>query len=584
MNNILQEKIKKLLKDEIPKKEMKRISRFQKGEVFFRNDTIVIKHPYNLKMNKKYQYFGGFKFDATTKNWELIKKNDFEIAKFILNLPESEPSYYWTVEEEALNYLEKVINKFEQAITHHRDVLSLKKREEIDWDVSHLKVKPFGFQRVGMAFLEKNNGIAFIGDDMGLGKSMQFIGYTAKFQYKTLVVCPASLKYNLQREVHNFTHLKAVVLSEYKKVENIPLDANYYICNYEQLKKYFKFLSKQKFDCIVVDESHNIKNGSAERTKLVKKFSKIPRRILLSGTAIKNAPIEFYTQLNFLKPDLFPLKAQYGLRYCDAKPSEHGFGYDYGGSSNLRELNSKIASFYIRRLKINVLKELPPKTLNQIELELSSANQTEYNKLVKDLKTKYKTEGGASGFLTQTVKLKQYLSQVKIKEVVEFTNNLIEQDPKKKVIVFSQFINTQETLLNVFGAQANSILGSYSDKKRMAELDEFGSNPDKRVLVASTLAAGVGLNITAADTVIFCDLMWAPADHQQAEDRAFRIGQKNPVNIYYFIYRDTVDSLLWKLLDFKIDLLGQVLDGKEVKESLDERQITKLFVQSFLQQ
>lgn len=118
----------------------------------------------------------------------------------------------------------------------------------------------------------------------------------------------------------------------------------------------------------------------------------------------------------------------------------------------------------------------------------------------------------------------------------------------------------------------------------MAEVDEFSNNPNKRVMVASTIAGGVGFNITCADTVVFCDLVWAPADHSQAEDRAFRIGQKNQVDVYYFTYRSTIDALLWKVLDFKIDLLGQVLDGKDAKESVSERQVIRQFIQEFMKE
>lgn len=446
-----QQKIKSLFSQEIKKREIKRLSKYAPAKVVYLNGTVCLSHPYNVKLNKKYQVLGGFTFNRLNKNWELFKKNDVEIARFILNIQESAPEYYWTIDDEAARYLKKVIENFEASLSHYRDMIKIKKLTDIDLDTSYLKVKPFGFQKVGIEFLEKNNGVAFIGDDMGLGKSMQFIGYTAKHQFKTLVVCPAALKYNLDREIKNFTYLKSVVVTEYKKIDQIPKDAHYYICNYEQLKKYSKFLEKFPFDCIVVDESHNIKNGSSERAKQVMKFKKIPRRILLSGTAIKNAPIEFYTQLKFLKPDMFPRKEQYGLRYCDAKenfysmkrkgddeednedkPKVRSFGYDYSGSSNLRELHNKISGFYIRRLKKDTLKDLPPKLIHQLEIELGPKHETEYKKLVKDLKDTYGGEGGQLGFLARTVKLKQYLSQIKINPVVEFIEDILSQDPKKK--------------------------------------------------------------------------------------------------------------------------------------------------------
>lgn len=561
---------------------------------------LTISHDFNDKLIKKYQLYNCFNYDRDKKVWEIKKIPNIEVCRFIININNEFVNYYWKITDSAYNFLINEYSKFQEDIEEHMTKIKIKRKNNTS-NILNLNlregVEPFAFQKVGIEFIEANNGVAFVGDSMGLGKTMQAIGYTSKNKLKTIVVCPASLKYNWKREVEKFTNHEALILSEVtveeiKKIKKVEEISPYVIINYEQLEKYEKFLKKMKWDCVVLDESHNIANSKSIRYRKVKSiFKKIEKRILLSGTAIKNRPIEFYTQLNFLKPELFPNKEHFGLRYCDAKLNNWGSkdnfkGYLYDGSSNIRELNAKISSFYIRRLKENVLHDLPEKTINVLDVELTLEEQQEYLNLCKDFIESLNNSKGEKLpiSLKRVVKLKQYLSKLKIKIVKDFIDNILIENDRKKIIVFSQFKATQESLVKYYKDKGNAILAKYSSKRKDDEVAEFNSNPEKRVMVASTKAGGVGHNITSSDTVIFVDLMWNYSDHEQAEDRAYRIGQKNAVSVYYLNYIDTIEQLLWKILEQKIDLVGQVLDGKEEKEALTDKEIVKSFLTDFQEQ
>ena len=592
--------IQELLEKPIKKKEIKRRLRPEKGVISSANGRIFIDHPFDNKLRKKYHFFGTIKWDKLMKKWELKKINDVESCQFLLEINIEAPQYHWEITTEAYRLINKSLEHRKEFLKKEKSKIKIKKKKDSKIKFTHLKMEPFPFQKVGIEFIEANDGVALIGDSMGLGKTMQAIGYTSRHELQTLVVCPASLKYNWEREVHKFTSLKAFVLSEYKipvkekgvssrkyndKIrKDFENPVEYIIINYEQLDKYEKILKLLNFDCVVLDESQYISNNNSKRTKAVFRIcSKIDKKLLLSGTPIKNRPIEFYPQLKFLRSDLFPNKEKFGLRYCDAKENPWGRGYDYTGASNLRELHMKIAPFYIRRIKENVLKELPEKTINLLDLEFTVEELREYNKLKKDFKNDYMARADSSfSFLAKVVKIKQYLSKIKMKRVIEFADQLLEDNEDRKVIIFSQFRETQKLLYKHYKNKANAILAEYSSERRMQEVDSLTNDPNKRVLVASTKAGGVGFNITAADTVIFCDLLWNPADHEQAEDRSYRLGQKKNVSIFYLNYKDSIEAMLWRILKGKEDILGQVLEGKDSKDLPSEKEVVRLFMKEFL--
>lgn len=597
----LKEKYKKLVRSPLKIKKIKRFMNNGQAIVDLNNfGEITLKHPFNKALIDKYRFMGNIKFNKTTKDWEIKNIPNVELCRFILNINQEASDFNWIIKKRAFEFLEKKLEEFSDQIKEHMSKIKLKRQKDIpDFEYKDfLKVEPYPYQKVGIKFIELNNGVALIGDSMGLGKTIQAIGYTAKHNLKTIVVCPAALKYNWDNEVKKFTYYESCVLSELdpqmsrkRKLmsefkENQP---NYIIINYEQIDKYKNILNKLEFDCVILDESQYISGHNKRKSSVYSQFKNIEKRILLSGTAIKNRPMEFFYQLKFLKPDIFSEKEHFGLRYCDPQVNHYSKAkfktYIFNGSSNARELNAKISPFYIRRSKENVLKDLPPKTIHQLAIELSDKDRKEYDKVCNDFKNKLESDKPtALTSLSRVVKIKQFLSKKKIKVVTDFVDKILSESDDKKVILFSQFKDTQEELLKIFKKNANSILSKYNSKRRMDEVTEFINNPEKRVLVSSTIAGGVGFNITAADTVIFVDLLWNPADHSQAEDRSYRIGQENPVSIYYLNYKDTIEDMLWNILEQKNEMLGQVLDGKKQNQTFNEKDVIKDFMNKFLKE
>jgi SWI/SNF-related matrix-associated actin-dependent regulator 1 of chromatin subfamily A len=558
--------------------EIIRINKSRHAKIFY-NNGICLDHPYNEEMVTKYHFFKSIKWNKQLKVWELVGNLDFEVAKFLIDINKEFDEYYWTIDSESLNILKEFLDDFEIKQKQHKNIMQIKrsKKISIDWQ-TELKVEPYNYQKVGIKFIEANNGIAFLGDDMGVGKTMQAIGYTAINNLRTIIVCPASLKYNWEKEIKDFTkNKKSLILSDLDAGDKIPNTFDYYIINYDQVKKYVEQIKKLKLDCIVLDESQYVKESSSDRQKAVKSLNKIGKRILLSGTAIKNRVMEFYTQLNFLRPDIFPNKEKFGLRYCDAKRNPHSKGFIYAGASNLKELNSRISPFYIRRLKTDVL-DLPEKEIKIINYELNPNQKKSYDLLKKEF-NKNLINLDKRIVLSKTVKMKQIVSSYKLEFLKDFVENLQAGSSSGKIIIFSQFIHTQKMVLEMFKDQANSIFGEYSAERRDQEVKEFQQNPDKKIIVVSSIAGGVGLNLPVADKVIFLDLLWNILDHKQCEDRAYRNGQKNSVNVYYIIAKDTVDELIWSLFDRKDFVIKQIIDDS-VKDLNIEDKFLNLLIEN----
>ena len=549
-----------------------------KARIEFEDGKILISHIYNVSLVEKYHFIKQIKFNRTNKKWEcLIADADYETCRFLFKVFKEVPEYEWLISEDAFKAIKSRIAFHEKNMKVNKEIKEIKTKEDVDIDLTHMKIPPFPYQKVGIYFLNKVQGIGMVGDSMGLGKSNQAIGYTSLNNLHTIIVCPASLKYNWKKEIEKFTNKTSVILTDFEPEMLQPKNkmADYVIINYDQLLKYEKYLLKAKFDCVILDESQYIMNLQAKRTKAVFKFfKKCKHRLCLSGTPIKNRPLEFYAQLKFLRPDLFSNKMKYALRYCDAK--ETAFGWDLTGASNLDELNRKIAPFYIRRLKQEVLKELPPKTVSVLEMDMNATERQEYTRITKDfskmMKENWKIHGNSyserridGAHLAKLVELKQYCSKIKTNRIIEFVKDFVASSENRKIIVFAQFIETQKILKEAFPGISVSLLGEDNDEKRNEAVEKFQNDPTIRVFVGSTKAAGVGLTLTAADTVCFADLMWSPADHEQAADRVHRISQTNPVFIYYMIFKNSIESMIWNIIGEKLSILTQITDGKKVQ-------------------
>lgn len=435
--------------------------------------------------------------------------------------------------------------------------------------ISSMRTELYPFQKAAVAFLDKVGGMAIIGDEMGLGKTVEAIAYAVKNNLKTLVICPASLKYNWELEVKKHSDRTTSILNGGKRKANT--DADFVIVNYDILKKHEERLQATGFDLIVCDEAHYIKSIKAQRTKAVNAFSNIQRRILLSGTPMKNRPAELFSLLNFIAPAKYQKFWDYAKKYCDLHQKSIGRGrkvWDYSGASNLEELNSELKPVMLRRLKSEVLLELPEKQYTNVFVSLSNATMKLYDVMENDFIAFLEDQGELmqaeqaqkAEILVKMNALKQVTSEEKTNRVFEMIDELLDND--KQVVVFSQYLAVVNAICEKYGDKVTRLTGDMKTENRQNAVEAFQSGK-KRIFAGTTQTAGLGITLTAGDTMIFVDLMWTPSEHHQAEDRIHRIGQKNNVTYYYLIAKGTIDETIKMVLESKEQVISKAIDGKK---------------------
>ena len=408
-----------------------------------------------------------------------------------------------------------------------------------------------------------------LADDMGLGKTTStIIASLETGAKKVLIVCPASLKINWQREIENYTDRTTSII-EGKKWE----DADFVIINYDIIKNFHdekkkseSIILNSKFDLVIIDEAHYIQNKQAQRTKLINDLVKnIDRLWLLTGTPITSRPINYFNLLNLIESPVALNWMAYVKRYCNGYQFKAGRRkvWNVSGASNLEELRDRTQPLVLRRLKENVL-DLPEKIITPVYLRLKSK---EYESLMGDYYAWYDKGGEANSMTLQFTKLtqvRQCISQEKVSSTIELCENIIEQG--KKVIVFTNFTRSLEMILEHFGKKAVRLDGSMSQKDRQVSVDRFQNDENVMVFVGNIKAAGTGLTLTAGEAVVMNDLSFLPSDHSQAEDRAYRFGQKNNVLVYYPLYENTIEGIIYDILRKKKDIFETVM-GDNVSQT-----------------
>ena len=436
-----------------------------------------------------------------------------------------------------------------------------------------LKVEPFPYQKQGIAYaLQKKR--CFFGDQPGLGKTLQAIGtaFIAK-SWPVLVICPASLKINWQREWKKFTGKDAIILDDrnknnwYRYFEMGCCDV--FITNYESLKKFFvedfaggvtrSIRLKPEadlFKCIIIDESHRCKSSKTQQSKICYKLCQGKEyRFLLTGTPSINGPKDLIQQLKIMgRLDDFGGYKSFETNFMQG-PRE---------ASNLEMLNWRLCNTcFFRREKAKVLDQLPDKMRQVVNMDIT--NRKEYQDAERDLigylasyenaddEKQRKAERGK--VMVQMQKLRQIAARGKIPAVIEFIQDIM--DSGEKLIVFAFLKEVVQEIKNVFPS-AVTIVGDNTSQERQEAVDRFQNDPKCNLIICNYKSAGVGLTLTASSRVAFIEFPWTFADCEQAEDRAHRIGQKDSVNCYYFLGRGTIDEDVWELIQTKKDIANDV--------------------------
>jgi SWI/SNF-related matrix-associated actin-dependent regulator 1 of chromatin subfamily A len=461
-------------------------------------------------------------------------------------------------------------------------IKKLKKVPEIDFSKYEREPKPHQIEAINK-LLENEKFI--LADDMGLGKTTSSIIAALEGGFKKiLVVCPASLKLNWKKEIMNYDSGDNVSI-----VDGVDFRAKKWtIVNYDILKN-FHYLPQRgvklsdlppspidfhKFDLVIADEAHYLKNSTSNRTKIFNNFaSKIPNRWFLTGTPITNKPVDFYNLLYLCESPIAINWMFYVRRYCAAKQfNRKGTKQKYwvtSGASNLDELREYSADCILRRTKKDSI-DLPQKTIKPVYLPIELC--TNYNSYIAEYEAWVEEmlaigeKPSVTDHLTKLIKVRQLLSNDKISHTIELAEDLIENG--HKVIIFSCFTQSINSIHEHFGKSSVIIDGSVSKEKRQLAVDRFQSDDKVKVFCGNIVAAGVGLTLTEGTIVIFNDLDWTPTNHAQAEDRAHRIGQVNDVHIIYPLFDETLDVIMFNTLRRKMKIINQVMGDNMITDEL----------------
>jgi SWI/SNF-related matrix-associated actin-dependent regulator 1 of chromatin subfamily A len=434
---------------------------------------------------------------------------------------------------------------------------------------------PLEHQKEAIQKLVENKKF-ILADDMGLGKTTStIIAALESNSKKVLIICPATLKINWKREIENYSD-KSIYIAESK---NFSTEADFVIINYDIIKNFHDPKKKNEsqvlasnFDLVIIDEAHYIKNGTAQRTKLINDIVKNTERLwLLTGTPMTSRPIDYFNLLSIIDSPVAKNWLAYAVRYCQ------GYQFNVGGrkvwnvtgASNLEELRDRTLGLTLRRLKENVL-DLPDKIITPVYLRLKSKS---YENVMGEYYDWYDKNPEESKSLTvqfsKLTKVRQIIADEKISQTIEIAENIIEQG--KKVIIFCNFTDSLNKIVDHFGKSAVKLNGSMQQHERQFSVDQFQENDKIKVFVGNIKASGTGITLTSGEAIIFNDLSFLPSDMAQAEDRAYRYGQKCNVLVYYPIYQNTIENIIYDIVNNKKKVIATVMgDDQNPADAAEE--------------
>ena len=461
------------------------------------------------------------------------------------------------------------------------------------------------YQRAGISYALAHPNV-LIADDMGLGKTAQAIGVVNADTSlrKILVICPGSLTRNWIREFGFFGSRDLTIgIATTTKMPSTDI----VICTYDLFSRATVasgVILGITWDCLILDEAHYLKNGDAKRTKAILGSRSLfgirvsKRRLYLTGTPVTNRPIELWPLVHSLAPQEFSNMMAFAKRYCAARRSD--FGWDFSGASNLDELQSKLrALLMVRRLKTDVLTELPAKRRQIIELPASTPelkavlrNEAEtearteadvakrraiVNKVSSDPESQKAAVEALKAALniqfTEMSAVRHKTAIAKAPVVADHVRDAVEAG--SKVIVFAHHADVIAYLCTALAdLGVVSITGDTDVAKRQGIVDRFQNDDKIRIFVGNIQAAGVGITLTASSHVVFAELDWVPGNLSQAEDRAHRLGQRSSVLVQHLVLEGSIDSKMAKTVTDKQSTIDAAMDTEEEAEAREARLAT----------
>lgn len=413
-------------------------------------------------------------------------------------------------------------------------------------------MKLYPYQKKGVAFIKKNRNVLLM-DEQGLGKTAQVISAVKVLSaYPTLIICPASVKEVWVNEFKKWHPNITPTVDTYEK------NCRVMITNYERLPRLVDKIMGVKWEMLVCDESHYIKNKKTKRTSLVKEISKIAyRKILITGTPVLNKPIELVSQLDILGVmKHFGKDWDFIKRYC--APYQTPYGWNLDGHDNLKELYRELKPFALRRKKADVLKQLPSKKHEFIPIPLTNI------RAYKNAERRYENMVTKENQLVVAHHLRSLCVEGKKKYVIDWIKDFIQSG--EKLVIFMYHKSMQEILKEEF-PEASTVFGGQTAQSKAKNIQEFqeGSSP---IILCSLQSAGVGITLTSASNIVFVEYPWNAGLLNQAIDRVHRISQTKPVTIWHLYGKDTIEQRMMCMIEHKEISTSIITDGKSVTNNL----------------
>lgn len=545
----------------------------------------------SLKNNKKYYKLKSGDLINLNENQDLIELNnlveDLELSNNEINEGHGVIPKYKAIYLDSLNYsIINTNNLFNELINKFNNY------KNIDINVDNKILRDY--QVTGVKWLYNIYKCGFGGilaDEMGLGKSIQLIYFIKQIlkekKCKILIVSPTSLIYNWENEFNKFgSELNYQVIAENKLKRNELLhntDADILITTYGLVRQDLDEYLKINFELVVIDEAQNIKNPNALMTKAIKSIN-ANTKIALTGTPLENNVLELWSIFDFIMPGYLASINKFTKKYNLKDVNEEEL-------NKLNSLNKQIKPFILRRMKKNVIKDLPDKIENNIYIDLNENQKKVYaaqvNKTNQEIDEIIEKEGFDKArfkILQLLTKLRQICIDPKIvfenynggSSKIEYLVSLVKEiiANEHKILLFTSYKTALDIVNKEFDNNNIStyiIDGGTPSKKRMELVNKF-NNDDTNVFLIMLKAGGTGLNLTSADVVIHLDLWWNPQVENQATDRAHRIGQLNTVEVIKLICKGTIEERILELQNKKKILSDNLIDSNK----LDENMITNL--------
>jgi SNF2 family DNA or RNA helicase len=443
--------------------------------------------------------------------------------------------------------------------------------------------KPRPYQIDAIKFVEASNVRCIIADEQGLGKTIESSGILRLHSDKLLpavIVCPSTVKLQWMFELQRIcnTETKKFLIQVIQSGKELAMPGfDIYVVTYDMLKKedLFRMLPENTVKTVIIDECQRIKNHLSDRAKAVQKLAKTtPHIIAMSGTPIKNNAGEYFTVLNLVKPTLFPHYQKYIDNYCDSY--NNGWSQKIGGLKDVERFHEDTKDIIIRRTKSEVLKDLPSIDRKFHHVELDKKLNKVYGKLMQELDDMLYGESSEFEKATNTIAIMSKMRHItgisKVAECVDFvTEFLLSTD--RKIVVFTHHQDVMEMLRSQlddwckegdFGKTC--VLHSGLDGDARTQLVKtFREDPSRRLMIASTLAAGEGLNLQFCSDAVLLERQWNPANEEQVEGRFHRFGQQNNVSVTYMLASGTIDEYFTELVEIKRSIVAATLDKKEIQ-------------------